>query len=283
MAYPHPPMARALLIEIDEALGHWLVAVLGEAGLSVTWERSIDGAARSVASLAGAPCLCIVEGVIGGQGVELCAEAKRLGCATILLIPRGGAVIAGVADRILEHPLTRTGLLEALQTLGATPSPPPAPVPPAPVPAPAPPAQPAPLTAAPSAEEARRMAAAEDRIRLGLAALQEGNFDAAVMELDAAGALSGSDPRPRLYGTWARYSRVRAAVAQASALRSELERWADAARSADARYFLAAAAHDSGDVERAVLEAEHALAADPGHALARQLLEIVNLERGKAP
>ena len=255
---------RALLIEIDEALGHWLVAVLSEAGLEVDWERDVDQARATLGAPGAKYALCVVEGVIGGQGVELCAEARQRGCKTILLIPRGGAVMQGVTDRILEHPLTRTGLLEAISDLGviavAEPEPPP-------------PAEPMP--APKTSEEQRMMAAAEDRLRLGLAALQEGNFEAAVIELDAAAVLAPHDLRPKLHGRWARYSRTRAALREGLALCGELQRLAELAPSADAHAYLAAAALDVGDAARARAEVERSLALQPEHPLARQLAEIL--------
>lgn len=257
-----------MLIEIDEALGHWLCAVLGEAGLEVDWQKDV-GEARSALTAPGARFeLCVVEGVIGGQGVELCSEAGRRGSRTILLIPRGGAVMQGVADRILEHPLTRTGLVEAVAALGVLPDmsvePPPTEPPPGAISEPE------------NTEEMRVMAAAEDRLRLGLAALQEGNFEAAVVELEAAAVLAPHDLRPKLYSKWARYSKVRAALREAQTLATELGRIADFTPSADAHYYVAAAAHDFGDNARASAELENALKLDAEHALARQLAEIIS-------
>jgi tetratricopeptide (TPR) repeat protein len=258
--------ARALLIEIDEALGHWLCAVLGEAGLEVDWQKDVD-AARSALTAPGARFeLCVVEGVIGGQGVELCAEAGRRGSRTILLIPRGGAVMQGVADRILEHPLTRTGLSEAVRALNVI----------------AADEEPPPVeltvgTAQPeNTEEMRVMAAAEDRLRLGRAALQEGNFEAAVIELEAAAALAPHDLRPKIHGKWARYGKVRAALREAKTLAAELDRLLEVAPSADAHYYAAAMAHDAGDNKRAKAELDKAIALDAEHADARQLAEIIS-------
>ncbi len=266
IAYTAAVTARALLIEIDEALGHWLCAVLGEAGLEVDWQKDVNQARAALTAPGARFELCVVEGVIGGQGVELCSEAGRRGCRTILLIPRGGVVMQGVADRILEHPLTRTGLIEAVTALGAVHTP-----------APAPPAAPPPSPAQPeTTDEMRVMAAAEDRLSLGLAALQEGNFEAAVVELEAAAALAPHDLRPKIHGKWARYGKVRAALREALSLATELERLVEFAPSADAHYYMAAMAHDAGDDARARAELDKALGLDRQHTDARQLAEIIS-------
>ena len=172
----------------------------------------------------------------------------------------------GVADRILEHPLTRTGLIEGITALGVLSEPEPEPVAAA-VPSPAQPE---------TTEEMRVMSAAEDRLRLGLAALQEGHFDAAVIELEAAAVLAPHDLRPKIYGKWARYSKVRGALREAKALAADLDRLAEFAPSADAHYYVAAMAHDAGDNARAKAELDKALALDGQHADARQLAEIIS-------
>lgn len=262
-----------LLIENDEALGHWLLAVLQEAGCQVDWQRDATSALAQLNSAGASYALAIVEGVLGGQGPELCAEARRCQAKAILLIPRGGAAITGVADRILEHPLTRTGLLESLDALGVRTSE----------------APPAPDAAARSeqasvkaqadaeTEEQRRLRqAAQDRLRLGLAALQEGNFSGAVIELEAASVLLPDDPRPRLYAAWARYGRTRAAVLEAAGLRTTIEHLATALDEPDGYYFGASAAYDFGDLDKAVRGAQAALERDSGHAGARELLEILS-------
>jgi len=253
--------AGVLLIENDEALGHWLEAVLREAGFRTEWERDALAALARVQKGLSEFALVVVEGVLGGQGVELSMAAKAQGKHTVLLIPRGASVMAGVADRILEHPLTRVGLEECLRAFSS------APVAVAPTPTP-------PVAQSTDDDRMRRVAA--DRLRMGRAALVEGNFDAAIIELDAAAVLSPDDQTPRLFAAWARYARRRAAVREAADLRVQIADLCTDMKSADAHHFAASIAHDFGDVDLALQHVNAALRVDEAHVGARQLLEILS-------
>lgn len=250
-----------LLIENDEALGHWLEAVLREAGFHTEWERDALTAMARVHRGLTEFSHVVVEGVLGGQGVELSMAAKAQNKHTILLIPRGASVMSGVADRILEHPLTRVGLEECLRGLSSEP--------PAPVVA-----KPAP--AAPSVDDDRLRRVAADRLRMGRAALVEGNFDTAIIELDAAAVLVSGDPTPRLLAAWARYARRRAAVREAADLRVQITALCNDVNTADAHHYAASIAHDFGDVDLALQHVNAALRIDETHVGARQLLEILS-------
>ena len=255
-------MTSALLVEHDEALGHWLCAVLGESGYSVTWMKDATSAIAAVATEV--PALVIVEGVVEGQGVELCALAKTQGAKTLLLIPRGAHAMSDVTDRILEHPLTRTGLLETLAGLLPSPK--------GTAPAPA---------AAPVAEKTLDLVdetiapPALDRLRMGEAALSEGRLDAAVIELEAAAVLAPAATRPRLLATWARYARLRGAVSEAARLRAALGQLAERIPTAEALYFRAAAAFDFGERAQAAELARAAQQKDAGHVQSKELLEML--------
>lgn len=251
---------RVLLIENDEALGHWLQAVLAEAHLTTDWDRDVIQAADRVTKGLTEFDVVIVEGVLGGQGVELCLAAKAQGKHTILLIPRGASVMAGVADRILEHPLTRVGLEESMRSLLGPESPQAS--------------TPTLLVEKPPVED-RFARAAEDRLRMGRAALLEGSYDTAIIELDAAAVLSPHDQTPRMLAAWARYARTRSIVREAASLRQELSKLCDELKTADAYFYAASVAHDFGDVDLALQQANLALRADEAHVGARQLLEIL--------
>jgi tetratricopeptide (TPR) repeat protein len=251
---------RVLLIESDEALGHWLQAVLAEAQMTTDWDKSADQAARRVSQGLPEFDVVIVEGVLGGQGVELCLAAKAQGKRTILLIPRGSSVMSGVADRILEHPLTRVGLEDAVHALLGVEQVR---------------ANPSPAAVEPPPVDDRFRRAAEDRLRMGRAALLEGNHDTAIIELDAAVALLPDEKPPRLLAAWARYARQRSVVREAADLRRQLAALCDELKTADAHFYAASVAHDFGDVDIALQHANLALHRDENHVGARQLIEIL--------
>jgi hypothetical protein len=110
---------RILLFEHDAALGQWLEAVLAEAQFKIKWIKDVENTLQELLDDSPPFDIALIEGVTQDAGEKLAYYAGRKGLKTAIFAAKGLVLRDGVADAILEHPLTRTALLDVLNDLAS--------------------------------------------------------------------------------------------------------------------------------------------------------------------
>ena len=110
-------MNRVLLYEHDVPLGEWLQAVLTEAGYETVWVKDTETVVQELNERASDYRVLLIEGVSEGPAEKVAFLGRQKQLKTAFFVSAGVRLQSSVADQFLEHPLTRTGLLEVMTRL----------------------------------------------------------------------------------------------------------------------------------------------------------------------